>query len=353
MITQREYLIALATIEEMTSNKVNSLLKTYIEPSKIFGAIISGEVATSEQTKKMIQNNYVQKVLKRLEQKKISVVTIYDDMGERLKDVFMQCGLLWLFYIGDLNIVEQKSIAIVGSRKPDEYGKKICTDFTSVLATAGVVIVSGLATGIDSVAHKVCIENNSKTIAVLGGGFDNIYPVFNKGLAEQIVDAGGLLITEYAPHIKCEAYHFPLRNRIMAAIADGVFVAQMGEKSGALHTKNYAIDFGKNIYIAVADSYRTASQGNLNLIEEMPQCVVTNPARILLELGLEFEKKEQQMRILNEQEQTVVDNIKDGEKHFDELVELTKIVPATLLSLLTGLKIDGIVVQLAGNYWCL
>ena len=358
--SEEEYLAALSTFEVLTSAKIASMLKQYSLPSKVFSALESGVESLAkhlsskdvESIKKNINTAYVKNYIANLEKGGIKFLSIYGKLSDTLKNLFEMCSLVWLYYKGDLSLLEKDSICIVGTRMPDAYGKKVTEDFTAALSKAGLVIVSGLAAGIDSIAHNTCLKNGGKTIAVLGGGFGRVYPAFNASLADKIAE-DGLLLSEYAPSISPNSYHFPVRNRIIAAISKAALITQMGEKSGAMHTKNYAVEYGKNLYIVGADCYREASAGNLRIIEEMPEAVVVSPSRILCEFGLFLAEQNKPVRQLSMDEQAVVNCLKEGEKHFDDLAAQTNLPAGTLLSLLTSLKIDGIITQLPANYYTL
>jgi len=131
----------------------------------------------------------------------------------------------------------------VGSRHITNYGKIVTEKFAKELSLSGFTIVSGLAAGVDTVAHKTTINQLGKTIAVLAGGLDEIYPSSNTALAQDIVDSGGLLITETRPYKKADTYMFPIRNRIISALSKGILITEAQEKSGVIHTKNYAIEW--------------------------------------------------------------------------------------------------------------
>lgn len=255
-----------------------------------------------------------------------------------------------LYYKGDLSLLNSKSIAIVGTRNPDVYGKKVTEMFAMELAENGLTIISGLATGVDSIAHRTCLNAGGKTIAVLGGGFNNIYPSFNLALAEEI-GKKGLLLSEYPPQALPTGFHFPIRNRIIAAISDAVLITQAGEKSGSMHTKNYAIDYGKELYVIPADITREASKGTNNVIAGFPYSVVFSPDEILDKLGIKKAEKQVKDLQLSIEERLVLDAIGSEETHFSEILSKTKMDSKTLSSLLTILRVSGIIKQLPGNFY--
>ncbi|MCL2484118.1 MAG: DNA-processing protein DprA [Firmicutes bacterium] len=185
-----------------------------------------------------------------------------------------------LFYKGDLRYIDQKTASIIGTRLPDGYGTRVAKIFASKLASHGVVLVSGLAQGIDTIAHEEALKAGSGTIAVLGGGFNRIYPKQNAELAEKIAK-DGLLLSEYPPTKDIMPHNFPTRNRIIAALSDANVFPQMGKKSGALHTFNFAIEYGKDVFVVPAEIERTASEGNLLAIKAYPQAFTISPDEVL------------------------------------------------------------------------
>jgi len=143
----------------------------------------------------------------------------------------------------------------------------ITNEIATTLARAGMVIVSGLAEGIDSEAHRGCLEGGGKTIAVLGTPIDRIYPSHNITLANKILDTGSTIVSEYPPGIITQRYHFVGRNRIIASLSDGVLIVEAAEKSGALITADFALDFGKDVYSVPGSPLSLNSRGTNNLIK--------------------------------------------------------------------------------------
>ena len=253
----------------------------------------------------------------------------------------------YLFCMGDLNLFNSTAIAIVGTRKPSNYGRVVTGKFARELAKNGVTIISGLAYGIDSISHKECLDVNGKTIAVLGSGFNNIYPATHYALARQIAK-DGLLLSEYLPNKNATKYSFPQRNRIIAGLSDGVLITEAGIKSGTVHTRDFALDYGKNLY---------AVPGNIdNYTSELPneiikcgqaQCV-TEPNDILLDLNME--KKQQKTLQLSIDEQAIINLLNDGMKEEEYLVKNCKLPMNVFNICLTKLEIRGIINRLPGGY---
>ncbi len=160
-----------------------------------------------------------------------------------------------LYVLGNKSILNEKSIAIIGCRNCTNYGRKIAEKFGYELAKKGIVVISGLARGIDTCSHLGAVKAKGKTIAILGSGLDNIYPPENKKVCEEILKNGGAIITEYPLGTKPLKLNFPLRNRIISGLSDGIAVIEAKEKSGTLITVGYGLEQGKDIF-AVPRKYR-------------------------------------------------------------------------------------------------
>lgn len=172
-----------------------------------------------------------------------------------------------LFYRGNPAFLFKPCIAVVGTRRISEYGKFLTQKIIQELAGFDVCIVSGLATGIDTVAHQTALEQNLPTIAVLGSGINNIYPKHNQKLSEEIEEKG-LIISEYSDLTEPKNFHFPMRNRIISGISLAVLVIEAAEKSGALLTARYALEQGREIFVTPGDIDREGTQGILQLLQK-------------------------------------------------------------------------------------
>jgi DNA processing protein len=153
-----------------------------------------------------------------------------------------------LYTLGNIELLNKPGIAIVGSRNASNYGTRVCKYFASGLAKRNIPIISGMALGIDTVSHKEAIKFNSPTIAVLGTGFNHIYPKENVDLMKEILDTGGLIITEYPPDRDFKSSNFPKRNRIISGLSLGVLVIEAAYRSGTSITANFAKIQGKNLF---------------------------------------------------------------------------------------------------------
>ena len=220
---------------------------------------------------KELLNTEYRKNLKRyleyMEKYGISMVTCYDsDYPKKLRNI--QNRPIVLFYKGDISIVDEYSIAIVGSRNCSDYGRKCANFISNEIAIRKICIVSGLAIGIDSIGHIAALNNKSNTIAIIGNGLDNIYPSKNKKLAESIIKNGGLIISEFVVGTKPFKQNFPRRNRIISGLSDSVIVIEGSKKSGSLITAGYAIEQGKEVFAVPGSIFSPNSEGTNELIKD-------------------------------------------------------------------------------------
>jgi DNA processing protein len=190
-----------------------------------------------------------------------------------------------LYIKGALLPTDSAALAVVGTRKATAYGKQIAETLVTALAASGVTIVSGLAHGIDTVAHQAALQAGGRTLAILPNGLDTVYPPENRALAEQILDRGAL-ITEHPLRETAEKSHFAPRNRIISGISLGVLVVEAGEKSGALITADLALNQGRNVFAVPGNVVSAASQGTNSLIQSGAKMALT-AADILDELRLD------------------------------------------------------------------
>ena len=196
-----------------------------------------------------------------------------------------------LYVRGALPPVDAPSIAVVGTRHPSEYGYRVTADLSSSLAAHGVVVVSGLALGIDARAHKSTVDAGGVTVAVLGNGLDTVYPRENLRLAERIVAEGGAIISEFALGVRPEASHFPRRNRIISGMTLGTLVTEAGETSGTRWTVYHALEQNREIFCVPGSIYSESSRLTNRLIREGAK-LVCNVNDILVEIGLETSERQ-------------------------------------------------------------
>lgn len=348
-------LIWLNTLDGISYKKKEVLLNHFKTPAKLYENFETEKekvvLISDEKTFETLKNSKytLENEVKFLDENKITAVTILSrDYPESLKNI--DSPPLVLSCKGDVSLLNTFCFAIVGSRKVSGYGKVITEKFASAIANSGLTVVSGLASGVDTIAHQSTLNVKGKTIAVLAGGFNEIYPSFNSNLAKRIT-AEGLLVTEYSFYEKSEAFHFPLRNRIIAGLSRGVLITEAGEKSGSMHTKNYALDYGKDLFLIPGDITSSYSVGCNNAIKRLQGAMVTTPDDILEFYDLknaQFANKKVQLSF---EENSIYNILRDGECSFQEILDKTKLPPQTLNSLLTTMQINGIIKKLAGNLY--
>lgn len=173
-----------------------------------------------------------------------------------------------LYCMGDINLLQNESVAIIGCRNASKYGLKIAKIFSEGISKKGVTVISGLARGIDSEAHKGAINNTGKTIAVLGCGIDVVYPKENEELYKEIINNGGLIVTEFSPGTKPLKENFPIRNRIVSGLSNAVIVVEAKRRSGTMITVDYALEQNKEVFVVPGNIDSINSSGTNNLIKE-------------------------------------------------------------------------------------
>jgi DNA processing protein len=240
--------------------------------------------------------------------------------------------------------------AIVGTRKPTPYGEQVTKKFAHELAEAGFIIVSGMAMGIDAVAHWAALEAGGKTIAVLGCGVDIIYPAVNRRLYEKIVDGGGVVISEFPPGQLVQKGLFIARNRIISGLSSGVLVVEGAQDSGALITARYAGEQGKEVF-APPGPITSQMSAAPNILLKQGAKLVTSVEDIFEELGLRLgpKKKEEISLQLTPEEKIVFDLLEKRPLSVDEIVVASKQSVNKILNLVSFLEIKGIIEKNSGG----
>ncbi len=350
--------IWLTLYDFITPKKGREILELFEEPGLLLENFLDkeleiGEIVGEDNLKKMkkyYSQNLLPDYLKNLEKLEVKCLTyLSEDYPEPL--LFLDGAPLCLFCKGDISLLKTRCIAIVGSRATSNYGKIITAQFARALAENGFTIVSGLALGVDKISHESALDCGGKTIAVLGSGFNYLYPADNAMLAKRIAEKG-LLISEYRPSVKAALFTFPQRNRIIAGLSLGVLITEAGEKSGSLITKEYALEYGKDIFAVPGNINSPRSAGTNRLIKSCQGACVTSPDDILEFYGIEKQKKKK-TRQLSINEQLIFDALQAGELTLDEIQEKTKLDIKTLNSCLTTMQISALIRKLPGNEYTL
>lgn len=257
-----------------------------------------------------------------------------------------------LYMLGNVPAVHPPTVAIIGTRKPSPYGEEAAYRISYDLAQAGVVIVSGLALGIDAIAHKAALDAGGVTIAVMPTGLDRPYPHTNRHIAKRIVANNGALISEYPPGTQPWQSQFIARNRIVAGVADGVLVAEAALKSGTLHTAGFALDYGRPVMAVPGNITNPMSTGTNNLIKTGAR-LITSAQEVLDEIGARATAQQQSVLPLaeNREEAAILDALISGVRDGEELQRQSKLAPAVFNQTLTMLEITQKIRPLGGNNW--
>jgi DNA processing protein len=265
-------------------------------------------------------------------------------------------GPILLFYKGNADLNKTKVVSVVGTRNITEYGKQKCDEIIEGLKKYSPLIVSGLAYGVDTRAHKASLDNHLQTVAVLGHGLDRIYPPLNKNLAERILDENGGLLSDFVSGTKPDRENFPSRNRIIAGLADVLIVVEAAISGGALITAHIASSYDRDVIAIPGRTTDIFSQGCNRLIKTNKAALAENIADIEYIMGWEPEragnKKIQHSLFveLDDEEQMVVDVIsQQGEASFDLIIHQSGIAFSKASSLLLNLEFKGIIKPLPGR----
>jgi DNA processing protein len=278
-----------------------------------------------------------------------------EDYPTNLKNIFGPPIIL--YFKGNLKQCDKNSIAVVGTRSSTKYGKSVAEILTKELVKNGLTIVSGLARGIDSVAHKSAIENGGRTFAIIGSGLDVIYPSENKKLFDQISE-NGCVISEYKLGTKPDAINFPKRNRIISGISLGTVVIESRITGGALQTAAYALNQNREVFAIPGNIGSLQSEGTNTLIQKGEAKLVKNAEDILVELNIKI-KPEVGKNIpkpsydLNLFEQKIYELLSNEPKHIDEIAKESEINSSECLVHLLSLEFRDIVKQLPGKNFIL
>lgn len=260
-----------------------------------------------------------------------------------------------LYFMGDIDITKSFCLAIVGSRRHTVYGKEIAYKFASILSDYGVTIVSGMARGIDTWAHKGVLDAGGKTAAVLGCSLEICYPPENKMVREKIIDKGAL-ISEFPPGSSPVPQNFPRRNRIISGLSQGTIVVEAGEKSGALITAEFALEHGREVFAIPGSISSPYSKGCHKLIKEGAK-LVEKVEDILEELQFSFQRDDQKKNNTGEQLRFTPEEIKLIEVipyealTLEEIALHSKMPLSQVNALLLELELKGVIKQLPGKYF--
>lgn len=259
-----------------------------------------------------------------------------------------------LYYKGNADLNTSKIIAIVGTRNNDDYGRTVCEKLIEDFTNEDILIVSGLAFGIDSIAHKTALKNNLKTVGVLAHGLDRVYPSQNVSLAKQMIESGGLL-TDFRSKTIPDRQNFPARNRIAAGISDCIVVIESGIKGGSLITAELGNSYNKDVFAFPGRVSDSKSEGCNYLIRNNKAALITSADDLLQNMGWKAIKKnvrkQRQLFIeLTPDEKIIIEVLKLQEQvHIDDLYFKSKLSSSAVAQALLMLEMNGIVASLPGK----
>lgn len=360
-------LLALSIIPGFGCRRVYNLLKQTDDPEKIFhlgkrelrsvegiGEASALSLLTFDEWDK------VDHILKQTEHNGSEIITLADpEYPDLLKQIYDPPVLLWIK--GNAEALKQPGVAIVGTRNTSPYGRKMAKKFTGELAEKNLCIFSGLAYGIDSIAHRTALDFNAQTVAVLGSGIDNLYPKKHAGLANEIVKSGGAVISEYPLGTNPDAGNFPVRNRIVSGMSLGVLVIESGIKGGSMITADLALDQNREVFALPHPIVSPSGTGCNYLIKRGAAKLVQTVDDILEELPVGMDagsdeskvqkqnKKDWRKENLDENSIKICELLEQKPYQVDDLSEEVGIDTSQLLVALLQLEMEGLVSQKAGK----
>ncbi len=350
-------LLSLVSVTGVGSQRIRKLIAHFGSAKKVLRATVSElcqvdgiDEKIAQQIKQTVNREFVDDQLFQTEKYGAQIVTYWDDhYPEILKRIYDPPALL--FIKGCLSQQNEKNIAVVGTRSPSENGKWIAEKLGKDLAGYGVCVVSGMARGIDTCAHRGALKGDGTTFAVLGCGINIIYPPENKKLYDQIVDQGAV-ISEFPMHTEPAGVHFPRRNRIISGLSLGTVVVEAGEKSGALITAYMALEQGREVFAVPGNIRNHQSRGPHRLIKEGAK-LVESVEDILVEIPQlkeqNFKKDEKDiLKSLSESERKIWQVLSEKPSHIDQITNLVNMSTSEVLALLLSLELKDFVKQLSG-----
>ncbi len=273
-----------------------------------------------------------------------------DDFPHRLKEIDQPPPVLYLR--GELLPEDNWAVAIVGTRRVTPYGRQVTEEIASYLAANGITIVSGLARGVDSLAHSAALKAGGRTLAVLGSGVDRIYPPENRPLVEQMLEQGAVL-SDYAPGTPPEASNFPPRNRIISGLSMAVIVIEAGKTSGALITAEFAAEQGREIFAVPGNIFAPQSKGTNKLIQNgaHPLLSASDIMQILNLTRLGQHKAARKALPADEVESKLLDAMGEEPLHVDDILNQTNLPVDKVSATLVMMELKGLVRQVGNMHY--
>jgi DNA processing protein len=352
-----KYHAALAHFPKITYNRYQKLAAYFSDLKDVWEAEISDltpsglEENIAQEFLVWRETNPIEKIMERLEKEKIDTISINEPNYPRLlKEISDPPHTL--FIRGKLPADGLPTLGVVGTRKFTTYGKRACEDIVGPLAKQDFIIVSGLALGIDGIAHQITLDNDGTTIAILGTGINksSVYPSFHQPLAEKIVSSGGAIISEYPPGFAPTQYSFPARNRIIAGLSSGTLVIEAPETSGALITARCALDYNREVFAIPHPIHSPTGNGPNNLIK-MGAKLVTKSQDIAEAFNIEGLVETIQNRETlpsSPTEAKIFACLSKEPQHIDAIIKTSGLDSATISSTIVLMEMKGMIRNLGG-----
>lgn len=356
-------LLNLSIVPGIGSMRLRSLIAKFKSAEDIFKASIADlvsidgiDIKTAQNIKSFSNFKFGEQQYKKALNLGVQIVTFWDDIYPlNLKKIYDPPVIL--FIKGSLNNEQDKyAISIVGTRMPSSYGKIITDKITQQLTKKGVTIVSGLARGIDTIAHWASVKTSCRTIGVIGSGIDIVYPSENKKLVEKIIN-NGAVISEFPIGTTPDAVNFPKRNRIIAGLSLGTVITEAGEKSGALITANLALEYNREVFAVPGNITSKKSRGCNQLIKEGAKLIFSADEifeELMPQLNKNFKANPDISNIdLSQEEKELLANLSETPIHIDELARKINKSTNYILACLLSLEFKDLVKQLPGKFFVL
>ncbi len=355
-ISESQFLVALSAFPFFGPARIKLLISYFKSAEKVWSADVKQLLEINIPEKKArefeeFKNNFnIPQYFEKLKKLEIEVTTIFEkDFPEKLLD--LPGAPVTLYYKGSLSGLKNNSVSIVGTRKITSYGREVTEKFASELSSFGITVISGLARGVDTTAHKACLNVKGITVAILGNGLDSVYPPENKILAEQIIKQDGAIISEYSLGTPALPVNFAVRNRIISGLSDAVLVVEGAEGSGTLLTAGHAAEQGKTVFAVPGQITSPLSAAPLSLLKNGAR-MATEVKDILDELDMSVKvDKEKVKQIFPDDpvEKKVLDVLTNEDLHLDELVRITGGKTSEISARLTIMEMKGLIRNLGGG----
>ena len=349
-------------VPQVGSVHARALIDHFGEAEKIFKSSLSVleqidgiGTARAKSIKSFSGFKQAEKEIQFVEKHKIQALFIKDNAyPKRLLNCYDPPTLL--FYRGEADLNMKRTVSVIGTRSYSEYGKQLTEELINILREQNVLVISGLAFGIDALAHRACIKHQIPTVGVLAHGLDTLYPVQHSSLAKEMIRAGGGVLTEFPSNTKPDRHNFPTRNRIVAGMSDATIVVESGNKGGSMVTAELANGYNKDVFAFPGRIYDSKSSGCNQLIKNNKAILLSEPADLIHlmnwnERTASNRKTQRELFVpLNETERKIFDLLADKETvEIDEINQIPGCSVSTVASSLLNMELHNIVESLPGK----